>query len=102
MKLYLVRHGESEGNAKKLFYGWADYPLTELGREQARTLCGRMQDVEIARCYASTLSRASETAQLVIAGRELELETDERLKEQHMGDLEGVPFMDVVAQYPRE
>lgn len=102
MKLYLVRHGESEGNAQQLFYGWADYPLTDLGREQARTLCGRMKDVEIARCYASPLSRAFETAQLVVAGRDFEIQTDERLKEQHMGDLEGVPFMDMLEKHPEE
>ncbi len=102
MKLYLVRHGESEGNAQKLFYGWADYPLTDLGREQARTLCGRMKEVEIARCYASPLSRAFETAQLVLAGRDLEIEVDARLKEQHMGDLEGVPFMDMLEKHPEE
>ena len=36
MRLYLVRHGQSEGNVAKTFHGHTDYPLTELGREQAR------------------------------------------------------------------
>ena len=36
MYLYLVRHGQSVGNERRLFFGWSDHPLTELGREQAR------------------------------------------------------------------
>lgn len=102
MKLYLVRHGESEGNAQGLFYGWADYPLTELGREQSRGLGERIKDLKIDRCFSSPLSRAHETAQLVIEGRDLVIELEERLKEQHMGDLEGVPFMDLMEKYPVE
>ena len=35
MKLYLIRHGQSEGNVKDLWYGRSDLPLTELGRQQA-------------------------------------------------------------------
>ena len=37
MRLYLVRHGQSEGNVAKTFHGHTDYPLTELGREQGRS-----------------------------------------------------------------
>ena len=36
MKIYLVRHGQSVGNVKNLWYGSTDLPLTDLGREQAR------------------------------------------------------------------
>ena len=36
MYLYLVRHGQSAGNERQLFFGSSDHPLTQLGREQAR------------------------------------------------------------------
>ena len=45
MYLYLVRHGQSEGNARRLFFGHTDYPLTALGREQARQAADKLRAV---------------------------------------------------------
>lgn len=44
MRIYMVRHGESEGNAKRLIYGWQDYELTEKGEEDARRCAGAACD----------------------------------------------------------
>lgn len=50
MRLYLVRHGQSEGNVAKTFHGHTDYPLTELGREQARQAGEKLKDTAFVRC----------------------------------------------------
>ena len=68
MRLYLARHGESEGNVRRLFYGITDLALTARGREQARELGSKLAGIPLARCLSSPLSRAAETARLALAG----------------------------------
>ena len=47
-EIYLVRHGQSVGNEQKLFFGWSDHPLTDLGRDtleqEYRRLCRQVAD----------------------------------------------------------
>ena len=69
MRLYLVRHGQSEGNVAKTFHGHTDYPLTELGREQARQAGEKLKDTAFVHCVASDLSRAWDTALSCVTGR---------------------------------
>lgn len=92
MYLYLVRHGESVGNAEQLFFGWKDYPLTERGREQAEKAAEKLRAIPFRRCCASDLSRAWETALICTAGREIEPERCPDLREQHLGALEGMTW----------
>ena len=58
MYLYLVRHGQSVGNERQLFFGAKDYPLTPLGREQAKQAADKLREASFTRCVASPLSRA--------------------------------------------
>jgi broad specificity phosphatase PhoE len=62
--LYLARHGESEGNARRI-YQTPDASLSEKGREQARVLQNRFKDIPIESLYSSTLKRAQETADII-------------------------------------
>ena len=88
MYLYLVRHGQSEGNARKLFFGQWDCPLTAQGRQDAWQAAEKLRAVEFARCYASDLQRAWETAEVCTTGRLLAPEKCPGLREQDMGALE--------------
>lgn len=93
MDILLVRHGESEGNARGELQGHADAPLTPRGREQA-TLLGdwlRARDLRWQAAYASPLARARETAR-IIAERASFLEPvlDPDLREVSVGSLEGL------------
>ncbi len=76
--LTFLRHGQSEGNVRRLFQGQNDYPLTALGRAQAQALAERWQTEERAfdHVIASPLSRAYETAKIVAQALNLPLETD--------------------------
>jgi broad specificity phosphatase PhoE len=100
MKLYLARHGESEGNIRKVFYGWTDFPLTENGYKQAIEIGKKLWDTEIKRCYTSPLIRASETARLCTQGRNIPIIVTDDLKEQYMGDLEDTTFEDNLEKHP--
>ena len=92
MYLYLVRHGQSVGNERQLFFGRSDHPLTELGREQARQAAEMLREVNFTRCVSSDLVRAWDTALACVEGRGIEVEAAPALREQDMGDLEDLAF----------
>ncbi len=100
MKLYLIRHGQSEGNLRQVFHGQFDYPLTAQGREEA-LLCGeKLRDVPLVRCCASDLRRARETAELALSGRDVPITLLPALREQNVGDLEGLTWEEMGTLYP--
>lgn len=102
MYLYLVRHGQSEGNVLKTFHGQTDYPLTETGRQQARQAAEKLRadGVRFTRCCASDLSRAWETAQACLVGRDVTAEPCPALREQDVGRIESCTWEQMEAQYP--
>lgn len=92
MYLYLVRHGESTGNERQLFFGLRDHPLTKLGKEQARESADKLKEVALSRCVASPLSRAWDTALICTEGRHVAPEPCPAIMEQDMGDLEDLTW----------
>ena len=73
MEFYIVRHGRTEWNAKGLIQGISDIPLLEEGREMARQTARGLKTVSFDAVYASPLSRALETAEILVKGRNLEI-----------------------------
>ena len=67
--VYFVRHGQTDWNAEKRFQGHSDIPINETGRFQAlrngRALAAELGDPPSLRCYASPLSRATETLEII-------------------------------------
>jgi broad specificity phosphatase PhoE len=101
MRLLLVRHGESLGNAAQRIQGLSDEPLTELGRAQARALAQRLRNgYEIRAIYASPLSRARETAEIIAAPLTLAVNGEDRLREYDCGAVTGLCWEEVQSQYP--
>lgn len=93
MILYLVRHGQSEGNVKRYFHGQTDYPLTELGHRQAHEAAEKLRDAKFTRCCASDLQRAWNTAQACLAFHpEVTAEVCTDLREHFVGDMEDMPW----------
>lgn len=99
MYLYLVRHGQSVGNERRLFFGWSDHPLTDLGREQARQAAEALGEAAFTRCVSSDLIRARDTARICAEGRGVAVEPDPRLREQDMGELEDATWEDSHARF---
>lgn len=94
--VYLVRHGQSEWNVLRLTQGQTAHPrLTELGRAQAAAaaelIAADLVRVGLAasRLVTSDLARAMETADVIGSRLGLRAELDARLREQHLGRLEG-------------
>jgi broad specificity phosphatase PhoE len=99
--LWLIRHGESQGNLERRVQGWADYPLTDLGRRQATRLAERLaQERPIHALVASPLQRAAETAQIIGRALDVPVRFDARLKEYNFGPLNGLTPDDIVAHFP--
>ncbi|WP_455718813.1 histidine phosphatase family protein [Anaerosporobacter sp.] len=65
MKIYLVRHGETDWNIERRFQGIEDIPLNDTGRKQARDCGQALTSFSFAAIYASPLQRAYETANII-------------------------------------
>ncbi len=102
MKLLLIRHGQSEGNAAHRIQGQGEFPLTELGREQARRLARRLSatDGDVAAIYASSQSRAVETAEILAEALGAPVILDDRLREFDVGALTGLTMAEVAVRFP--
>jgi bisphosphoglycerate-dependent phosphoglycerate mutase family 1 len=59
--LVLVRHGQSEWNAKGLWTGWTDIPLSEAGKKEAREVGEKLTSLQFNKGYTSNLTRAKQT-----------------------------------------
>lgn len=92
LTLILVRHGETEWNREDRVQGQSDVPLSAAGRRQAQTLAAALtgRGVVPAAVYASTLSRALETARIIAAPFDLDVSAEPRLRERHSGAAEGM------------
>ncbi|OZT79017.1 hypothetical protein CHL76_14825 [Marinococcus halophilus] len=87
--VYFIRHGESEGNYAQVLQGSMDYPLTRHGQTQAEALGSYFREVQFDAVIASDLMRASGTAAALADFQQVDISTDERLREVHLGVLEG-------------
>ncbi|MDO5716923.1 MAG: histidine phosphatase family protein [Tissierellia bacterium] len=87
--LYIVRHGVTEYNAKRMFQGTLDIPLNEEGIAAAELVAHNLKDVDIDRIYTSDLKRARTTAEIIGAKKNLVPMIDPRLREIHMGKWQG-------------
>jgi 2,3-bisphosphoglycerate-dependent phosphoglycerate mutase len=100
--LLLARHGESTFNRDNRFTGWLDAPLTEKGREQARTIATKLKDYQCDKAYTSTLSRAIESLHIVLEAThhaDVPVIETETLNERHYGDLQGLNKDETAVRY---
>jgi broad specificity phosphatase PhoE len=89
-ELLLVRHGETDWNAEGKLQGHTDRPLNDFGRRQAQALADRLAGESIDAVYASDLSRARETAEILGAKLGLPVLVDPDLREKNWGNWEGL------------
>ena len=88
MRLWLVRHGETEANVAGLYSGHAPTPLTERGIAQAQTLGTLLRNVPVDNVLCSELERARHTTKLILAEREVPVRNMPELNEMFFGDWE--------------
>ncbi|MDE6261472.1 MAG: GNAT family N-acetyltransferase [Oscillospiraceae bacterium] len=90
--IYLIRHGQAEGNLYRRCHSWHNGLLTLKGREQVKALEKRFEGVHFDAVYSSDLYRAMSTAGAVYRPRGLTLRIDPGLREIGAGIWEDVPW----------
>lgn len=99
--IIMVRHGQSETNVRKVFTGQIDAPLTDLGREQARRMAAYLDQYKVDKIYASSLSRAAETAEAIAQRQNCAIEKQNELMEINSGLWQGLTFEEIAEKYPQ-
>lgn len=100
--LIFVRHGESEGNKGSRFNGNLNLPLTDRGRKQAQRTAEFLDKYKIDKIYASDLSRALETAEIIAKRQNIDVIESQALREIFGGDFEGQVYDDLRKKFPVE
>jgi len=98
-RIYLIRHGETEWNLKKIMQGWQDSDLTDLGRQQTKWLRDRLSKIEFEVVYSSPLSRALETAKIIKKDDFEDIIIKDHLKEMGFGPWEGKTSVEIKKDY---
>lgn len=98
--ILLARHGETDWNRESRWQGWANPPLNDTGRAQARALARQLADVTLDAVYASDLRRAFETAEIVAQPHNVPVVADPGLREIDVGSWSGLTQDEVKSRYP--
>jgi len=98
--IYLLRHGQTQWNAKNLLQGHTDIPLNTNGVKQALKVAREIESVKIDYIFSSDLSRAKETAEIINtqANLSVKITIDERLRETYLGKLEKRFIKDITQE----
>ncbi|MCU5684724.1 histidine phosphatase family protein [Bacillus wiedmannii] len=95
IKIFLVRHGQTEGITMGRMESRKDSPLTNMGIQEIKSLTRRLQDEEIHYIYTSPSGRAVKTAEIIKEHRECILIQDKHLYEMEIGDWDGQSQQDI-------
>ena len=96
MKLYILRHAETEWNREDRIQGQMDSPITRKGEEAMAAMAVRLASVPFDCCYTSDLPRARKTAEGLLKFRSVPIIEEEALRELPLGPWEGMLFKDIL------
>lgn len=100
--IYLIRHGESQGNKRNAFLGHTDLDLTQRGHMQAQQTAQHLKDVPVDVIYSSDLKRAYSTAMHTAQIKGLDVIKNKNLREIFAGDWENKTFESLKKEYEDE
>lgn len=100
MKIYIVRHGETEENLKKTYYGTIDCSLTSLGKLQGEKIGQNLSKVKFQKIFCSEKKRAKDTLSYICGEENIII--DKRLNERNFGDFEGKTYKELQKEYNEE
>lgn len=87
--IYFIRHGETIWNQQGQLTGHEDVALSKEGELQTYYAADLLRKVNFRAAYSSDLSRALKTAEIIVEGREIPVQTSESLRERNFGEYEG-------------
>lgn len=86
---YIIRHGQTEWNVKKLMQGHKDSPLTEIGIDIAKQHAKNLENIQFDAVFSSDSLRAKRTADIIALERNIAVKTTRLLRERSFGKYEG-------------
>ncbi len=101
-KLYLVRHGQSAGNAEGRFGGHSATPLSKLGLRQAEATAKLLAKEGVTAIYTSDLHRAVQTAEPLAELTGIKIQPTSAFRERNVGVLEGLTFDESKETFPKD
>ena len=112
LKLYIVRHGQTEWNVLEKFQGQLNSPLTERGIEKVGKIGKELENVKFEAVYTSELGRTIGTAEIILEKnnfekkknieKRLKLKKLPELNEIYFGEWQGMDFKEIFLKYPKE
>ena len=99
MNIWIIRHGESEGNKKKIF--GKSFSLTSRGEDQAKWIRDYLIEKDIQFLYCSSITRAIQTSNVIAEGLKLESIICDELREIEYGELENKPYDFAKEHFPQ-
>jgi len=104
MKLFLIRHGQTDWNLKGKIQGSCDIELNNTGIKQAKELSNKIleEPYKLSKIYSSPQRRAVKTAEILSHATNLDYIPIEGLEEMNLGEWEGLSWGEVKEKYPTE
>lgn len=99
-KIYIIRHCQTDGNAKKIFQGYTDCDINAVGEAQISLLAKRFSEIQLDSVYSSPLIRAYKTAKSVADTQNLTVTEVLDLIELNGGVYDGMTYSDIAAMHP--
>lgn len=94
-RISTIRHGQTDFNLAKRYAGSIDVPLNEKGIHDSGKAAARLKDHDFDVVISSKLRRAIQTAELLIAGRDIQIIRNELCNERNYGKMEGLDYNEV-------
>jgi broad specificity phosphatase PhoE len=101
-RLLAIRHGDTDSARERRFAGGRDVPLTERGRQQCEAVARALAAVPVTAVYASPLSRARASAELIAAPHQLPVRVAPAFRQMSFGAWEGLTRAEVAVRHPAE
>jgi len=100
VKLFAIRHGDTDSARERRFTGGRDVPLSARGRRQCEALGQALQAVFLDAVYASPLARARTSAEAIAEPHKLSVRVAPPFREMSFGEWEGLTRAEVAVRYP--
>lgn len=100
MKIYVIRHGQSEANLADYYAGYLPVKLSGLGRQQAEKARKYLANITMDQVFCSDLERAKETAKIIFPNNKLNLMP--ALREINVGKIQGMQVQECKSKWPHE
>ncbi len=99
-RIILIRPGETDWNREGRYQGWVASPLNTHGRAQVQALAKYVRHIGLSALYTSDLRRAMQTAKILAKPLGFDPIMDERLRERHVGQWQGLTLEQIHEWYP--